>query len=353
MISSASPGSEENPARRSSAAALAADLASRFDLGPVQAISRMAAGPNSEVCLFSTTAGSFCAKGRDPARRSGAWIEREYRLICHLVDHGFPTPPMLALKAGGSAALRHGKLWSVYQQASGEDRYGEASVFAPFETAAEVRSAGAMLARFHLAAADFPERLDAPGTGLSARYELVFATDLRRALADRLAARPVLAAFLDRQANWDRAVGRFESLRQPLRAISPDGLVRKVVHGDWIKRNLFFAGTDVAAAIDFDLAQDGLLVHDLALAIAAAAYPWDRMADGVQLEHALAMRQGYESIRPLTASEARLLPAVLATCRFEFHLSLIEDLLLRDQADRAAWVLAGQASYLDWWQDRE
>ncbi len=349
---SVAPGDAGDPGGRPSSLDLAAGLATAFDLGPVTEISRAAAGSNSEVCLFSTSGGRFCAKGRDPDRRPVASIERERRIVEYLVAQGFPTPPMLALKSGGAAHWWHGRLWSVYLEATGTDRYGAASVFAPFETAAEVRSAGAMLARFHEAMADFPERLAAPGTGLSARYELALATDLRHALTDRIADRPALEAFLGRHVDWERAVSSFERLRQPLRAAASQGLVAGVVHGDWIKRNLFFAGTDVASAIDFDLAQDGLLVHDLALAITAAAYPWDRLADGVQLGHAAAMRQGYESIRPLTGSEARLLPAVLATCRFEFHLSLIEDLLLRGQADRAAWVLAGQAAYLDWWEHR-
>ncbi len=346
-------GRAEAAANRPSPAELAAHLATAFDLGPVVAISRSTAGPNSEICLFSTAAGSFCAKGRDPARRPAGWIERERRIVGHLLEHGFATPPMLGLKAGGASILRHGRLWSLYRQAAGEDRYGEASVFAPFETEAEVRSAGAMLARFHVAMADFPERLEAPGIGLSARYQLAFATDLRQALAGWLATRPVLAAFLDRHADWELAVARFESLRQPLRALSPDGLVGGVVHGDWIKRNLFFAGSEVVAAIDFDLAQDGFFVYDLALAITAAAYPWAELADGVNVDHARALRQGYESVRPLTGAEARLLPAVLATCRFEFHLCLVEDLLQHDEADRAAWVLAGEASYLEWWQHQE
>lgn len=325
----------------------AIELAERFELGPVIGVCRWEDGANSQIGVFETARGAFCAKGRDPAERPRALIEREHGIIDHLVARGFATPQVNRTADGESVVELDGRLWSVLDRAKGEDRYAAASVFAPFGSEAEVRSAGAMLARFHGAMADFSEPLPPASTGLSCRCELALAGDVDAALEQRLAGSPA-RKFLDDRPDWRQALALFDALRSDLPGLAP-GLASGIVHGDWIKRNLFFSGEEVSAVVDFDLACQGPLAYDLALAITAAAYPWAAL-DSTNPRHADAMRQGYESVRTLSAAESRALPALLATCRFEFHLSLVALLLERGRPDRAAWVWEGEMATLRWWK---
>ncbi|MBU6430546.1 MAG: phosphotransferase, partial [Cyanobacteria bacterium REEB65] len=306
------------------------DLARAFGLGALQGPLAAHQGANSIVCWLHTAEGRYLAKGRDPLERPAAALAREHALIRQLVTGGFPTPDVVPAPNGETIVHHAGRLWSLYRPASGEDRYRDASVFEPFVSVAEARSAGAMLARFHRAAKGFEAPAALAAAGLSARFDLAWRADLEEAVASLLVDQPPALAMVTEPRDWPQARDRFDRLRQGLprtqqgtfdRHALPEG----IIHGDWIKRNLFFSGPTVSAVVDFDLACDAPLAYDLALAISAAAYPWPHLQAGEEPyhDHARAMREGYESVRVLTSVETAVLPCLLALCRFEFHLRLV------------------------------
>ncbi|MFP5502160.1 MAG: phosphotransferase, partial [Candidatus Sericytochromatia bacterium] len=122
----------------------------------------------------------------------------------------------------------------------------------------------------------------------------------------------------------------------PLLPAMPHGLI----HGDWIKRNMFWRGDEVASVIDFDLWNVAPLAFDLALALLPAGFDWPRVLAGDAEPNRpvlQAMREGYEAIRPLTPAERQGLPWLIETARFEFYLSAIHAALGRgapEEADR-------------------
>ncbi len=83
------------------------------------------------------------------------------------------------------------------------------------------------------------------------------------------------------------------------------------------------------AIIDFGLADRTNAVHDLAHAIERNIVEWLALVRDpahpddvpVHLDHLLALLDGYESVRPLSADEAAALAPMTALCHAEFALS--------------------------------
>jgi Ser/Thr protein kinase RdoA (MazF antagonist) len=323
-------------------------LAAYPAIGPFE-ILRDGLSPNSLACAFRTAAGDFVAKGTRPGRKAPGWLAREHQVMRHAAAAGLPVPQPLSSAGGSTIATLDGVDWAVFDAARGEDRYKEASVFEPFETPEEAFSAGAALARLHLALRDFelPAR---PFFGPVAQCELVFSRDLERDF-DRLC--QVAAGKMPALPGSPEALRLFAAMR-PGGATFGVPPASGVIHGDWIKRNLFFDGSDVAAILDFDLCNRGPWVFDLALAISALAYPWPPLQAGREphVTQGERLQAGYEAVRALTAAERQLLPALLPVCRFEFHLSLALDALGHGDEAQAKWFWDGQVASLRWWYDR-
>jgi len=194
---------------------------------------------------------------------------------------------------------------------------------------ARVKRAGALLARLHLAGADFPLMREDP-VGASPR----------RALFERCGTRagPAERVLLDRIA--------------PLVADdAPDpaaGLPRGPIHADYFPDNLLFEGDEPVGLIDFYFACTGAWAYDLAIALAA----WGFDADGGPLPARLeAFQTGYESIRPLTSAERAALPDLCAVATVRFTLTRLHDRLFHDPTklvtpkDPIPFLRR-----LDWWQ---
>lgn len=327
-------------------------------LGEPQRIVRDAVSANSAGCLFDTPSGRYFAKGVLPAMKALPWVAEEHRIIRFLVQAGYPTPRVLVNDRGTTVTPAAGRLWAVYAAADGEDRYSGASVFEPFAADEDAAAAGRALARLHLALEAFPRPRRRPFVGPVAQCELPWAKDVRAALERLVQTQPGMWEFLVAQRDFDEALEMFGALRQPLLALgsSPEeaGLPIGLIHGDWIKRNLFFRGHEVSAIVDFDLCNMGPWVFDLALALSAAAYPWPLLQSGAppHAEQGERLRLGYEEVRPLSASEREALWPLTALGRFEYHVSLAATALGRGDRPQAEWFWGGQVTTLRWWYNR-
>ncbi len=306
-------------------AALGAVLAHHPDLGELRGIGRNGLSVNTATCLFETARGPYFAKAYDPLQREPMGILAEHALVGHLVEGGFPTPRLLMNAAGTTVTWHEGLAFVLSEVARGEDRYGSVGVFEPFGTLPEARSAGAALARFHLALADGPRLAPKPFRGLTARYELMAAPSLRSGIDGLLEAAPLLEAFLDEQQTM-KGLMDFLELRQPLVAPHLAALPCGLIHGDFIKRNLFWREHEVSDVIDFDLWNVGYWVYDLALALLPCGFDWPALLKGTgtpRLQDMEAMLAGYQSVRRLSPAEAAVLPLVMETARVEFYLGAI------------------------------
>lgn len=189
-------------------------------------------------------------------------------------------------------------------------------------------AAGALLARLHLAGADFPLTRPDP---MGARA--------RRALFDRCQSRalPADQVLLDRMAPWilDRAPGQAATL-----PIGP-------IHADYFPDNILFEGGAPSGLIDFYFACTEVLAYDLAIALAA----WGFDAEGSALPDAIAgFQSGYESIRPLSPAEHRALPELGAVAAVRFTLTRLHDRMFHDP--NAMVTPKDPAPFLrrlDWW----
>ncbi len=119
-------------------------------------------------------------------------------------------------------------------------------------------------------------------------------------------------------------------LMQACKPATLDALPASVIHADLFRDNvLFYQDESLAGAarisgiIDFYYACNGCMLYDLAITF----NDWCRDADGaIDRENAKALLQGYESVRPLEASEQQSWPEAVRCAALRFWLSRLHDL---------------------------
>ena len=231
------------------------------------------------------------------------------RLMKHLADRGIPVP---GPKADASGAILHtlqGKPAAVVDRLSGRHH------LAP--DAAHCASLGTMLARMHLAGADF--EMSQPNLrGLAWWTETV----------------PVVLPFL---STTQRALIETELAFQQQLAASAAyaALPRGPIHADLFRDNVMFDETPWGDALtglfDFYFAGVDTFLFDLAVCL----NDWCIALDSGRLDEAraAALVCAYAAVRPLTGGERRLLPAMMRGAALRFWLSRLWDFYLpRDAA---------------------
>jgi homoserine kinase type II len=95
-------------------------------------------------------------------------------------------------------------------------------------------------------------------------------------------------------------------------------LPRANLHGDLFRDNALFEGTHLTGVIDFYNACSGPMLYDLAIAL----NDWCSTAEGlIDAPRARALLGAYAALRPFTAAEAELWPAMLRVGCVRFWLS--------------------------------
>lgn len=169
----------------------------------------------------------------------------------------------------------------------------------------QLRSAGAMLARLHLAGQGFEERRENP-----TYVDWISATG--EALLPDMSARygTETATLLSKELAWQQA-----RVSETL----PSG----VIHADYFCDNILFSGSEVTGVIDFYYACDGAYAYDLAIAMNALAIE-PQSTDAERLEM---LQAGYEQVRVLTVAEKEALPQMLRLAATRFWVSRLYDAL--------------------------
>jgi homoserine kinase type II len=108
-----------------------------------------------------------------------------------------------------------------------------------------------------------------------------------------------------------------------LTAAWPTDLPISHIHADLFPDNVLFLGNRISGLIDFYFACTDIAVYDLAVCL--NAWGFDRSGDTVKPELIRALKQGYESLQPLSAAEEQALPLLCQGAALRFLLSRLYD----------------------------
>lgn len=276
----------------------AAHLAA-YDLGEVVELAAIAEGVENTNYRLETTSGRFVLTLFE-GRTDAASLPFCLGLTAHLAERGFPAPHPVANREGGWLGRLNGRPAAVIEWKPG------AWLRSP--STREQEAAGAVLARLHLAAADFDLGRDNPVGPAAWR---------------RLAERSAAAAGGEERALLDRAEAALARLGDPF----TDDLPAGPIHADYFPDNVLFENGAVSGVIDFYFGCTGALAYDLAIALSA----WGFDAEGRAIPEAIAaFQRGYEGVRPLTLAERRALPRLGEAAALRFTLTRLHDRIHHD-----------------------
>ena len=222
------------------------------------------------------------------------------QLMKHLAQRQIPVPEPHADQAGALLHRLCGKPAAVVGRLEGRhDLTPEATHCA---------SVGAMLARMHLAGQDFA--MHQPNL---------------RGLAWWQATVPLVLPFLTlAQSELIEAELAFQShlAASPAHAALPSG----AIHADLFRDNVMFEGDLLTGFFDFYFAGDDTFAFDIAVCL----NDWCTDTESGRLDESRAGRfvAAYDTVRPLTGGEMRLMPAMMRAAALRFWVSRQWDLHL-------------------------
>ena len=311
-----------------------ADVVARYGLGSAAGQSPIVTWhsprPLSAAALARVEGSTIFVKRHSPLVRSRRQLFEEHGFAAHLHAAGIAVPGVARALNGHTAVEMGGYVYEVHQAAPGVDLYRDVVSWAPYSSLGHARSAGAALARAHLAASAYDGPQRAPAV-LSTSCEVVIAEEPEQQMLHLLSERPALAAYLD-QRPWmeDFEQEHFPTMRRAGALLRR--LPRQWGHGDWHPSNLSWTSpspdAEVAAIFDLGLSNLTSAAHDLATAIERAIVSWlDLAVTGhaeADLDALEALLTGYESQRGLTRLELEAVAEVFPVVHFEYALSEVE-----------------------------
>jgi homoserine kinase type II len=267
----------------------------QFPLGKATALQGIASGIENSNFFLTTEGGEFVLTIFE--NLSFEQLPFYLELMRHLAERGVLVPAPVATKAGSLVADLHGKPAAIVSKLEGRSQM----VPGPIHCAA----VGAMLARMHLAGADFP--LHQP--------------NLRGLDWWNWAAPQVLPCMEEEQADLLRG----EMRHQNALAASADyaSLPRGPVHADLFRNNVMFDGERLTGFFDFYFAGVDTWLFDLAVTV----NDWCIANEEGELdgERVRAMVAAYHAVRPFTPAERRLWQDMLRSGALRFWLSRLFD----------------------------
>jgi homoserine kinase type II len=222
----------------------------------------------------------------------------------HLASRGIPVPDPAANRDGDILFTLKGKPAAVVNKLAGKSQLQPQAV--------HCAAVGDMLARMHLAGADF-NRSQPNLRGLPWWNETV----------------PVVLPYMDEsQAALLRSELAFQNHISESAAYA--ALPRGPVHADLFRDNVMFDGEKLTGFFDFYFAGVDTWLFDLSVCL----NDWciDLPSGEHDAHRAQAMLQAYNQVRPLSAAERDLLPALLRAGALRFWISRLWDYHLPREA---------------------
>ena len=233
-------------------------------------------------------------------------------LMKHLAQHGIPVPEPQALPASATGSEPDGEiLFKVCgKPAAVVTRLRGKSELAP--TAAHCEAVGAMLARMHLAGRDNPRRQ--PNLRGLAWWNQTVPVVLPHV-------NEAQAALLSSELAFQNHVAASSAYA---------ALPRGVIHADLFRDNVLFEQGRLTGLFDFYFAAVDSWLFDIAVCL----NDWciDLPTGTHDGERATAFLRAYAGVRPLSAAERQLLPAMLRAGALRFWISRLWDFHLPREA---------------------
>jgi homoserine kinase type II len=265
----------------------------QFDLGLVQQLQGIPSGIENTNYFVDTERGQYVLTLFE--KLSVEELPFYLGLMGHLAKSGLPCPLPARNHQGALFSDLKGKPASVVSRLAGK------SIMQPSEV--HCRAMGAMTAKLHLAAADYPPTQDNP-----------------RGPKWWVRVAPQVMPFLpaDEQGMLkDELEVQFSHRLEPL--------PRGVVHADLFRDNILFDGDEIGGVIDFYFAGADAWLFDLAVVV----NDWCINAEGrLDAQRLAVLMASYQSVRSLTDAERLAWPIVLRAASLRFWLSRLFDLYL-------------------------
>lgn len=265
-----------------------------FDIPPLKSFTGIEAGIENTNYFLDTTGERFVLTLFEK-RTSGGDLPYYTHLMTHVAAKGLPCPRPQKTSAGDAHKPLLGKPALIVSCLPGQ------AIAAP--NAMQCEKAGQMLARLHLAAADFdphrPSAMSLPAWHTMAEATRARSDEIKPGFGDIITDE---LAYLD--ASW------------------PDDIPTGTVHGDFFPDNVLWQGGDITGVIDFYFACTDALAYDLALTLNAWCFDGEGTINQTAAEALLA---GYTSVRPLTQPEIAALSVYLRAAALRILLTRTYD----------------------------
>lgn len=282
--------------------AQANDLMQALNLGQLTALRGIEGGIENTNYFATTEQGEYVLTLFE--RLTHAQLPFYLLLMKHLAGRGIPVPDPAANRDGDVLHTVAGKPAAVVNKLAGKSQLQPQTVHAA--------AVGEMLARMHLAGADY-NRSQPNLRGLPWWNETV----------------PVVLPYLDEsQSSLLRSELAFQNHTAASAAYA--ALPRGPVHADLFRDNVMFDGERLTGFFDFYFAGVDTWLFDLAVCL----NDWciDLPTGVHDAERAQAMLKAYNQVRPLSAAERELLPALLRAGALRFWISRLWDYHLPREA---------------------
>ena len=275
----------------------------QFPLGKAVALKGIASGIENSNFFLTTERGEYVLTIFE--NLSFEQLPFYLQLMRHLAQRGVLVPAPVPNSEGALCVPLHGKPAAIVSKLEGKPQMAPQPVHC-----AEV---GAMLARMHLAGRDFP--LQQP--------------NLRALPWWREATAAVLPHLALEQAHLLHAEMKFQ---EALHASADyHALQRGPVHADLFRDNVMFDGERLTGFFDFYFAGCDSWLFDVAVTV----NDWcvDLASGALDEARVRAMLDAYHAVRPFTAGEHSLWPAMLRAGALRFWLSRLYDVYLPRAAE--------------------
>lgn len=273
-----------------------AEFLSSYAIGDVLSYKGIAEGVENSNYLLHTSAGYYFLTLYEK-RVAVKDLPFFLGLMAHLAKHGISCPQPVVNKNGIALGTLAGRPAAIIDFLEG--------VWPRRPTATHCAAVGQVLAKMHLAGADFsmkrPNALSVSG------WRPLFDQAAARADSVQHGLRDLLAVELDHlEKAW------------------PKSLPQGVIHADAFPDNVLFLGDKLSGLIDFYFACNDALAYDVAICLNAWCFEIDH---SFNVTKARAFLNAYTRERKLSAAEQQALPLLARGAAIRFLLTRLVDWL--------------------------
>ena len=274
-----------------------AEFLKSYQLGELLSYKGIAEGVENSNFLLHTTSGYFILTLYEKRVAKGD-LPFFLGLMTHLASRGINCPQPVKAKSGEVLGALAGRPAAIISFLEG--------IWPRKPSVAHCAGVGEVLARMHLAGADFP-MCRANALSVSG-WRPLFEQAASRADEVQIGLREFIAAELDGlEGNvWPRDL--------------PIG----VIHADLFPDNVFFLGERVYGVIDFTFACTDMLAYDVAICLNAWCFESDC---SFNVTKARAFLNAYGRVRKLSSAEEDALPLLARGAALRFLLTRLVDFL--------------------------